>query len=444
MAPNPPVPKNGTVASRAVDKAVAAPAAAPPTTLLRAVSPAAPYPVDALGPLLSPAAAAIAARTQTPPALCAQAVLAVAALAAQRHIDVRLPTGEQQPASALFLCIAEAGERVGAVNALAFAPVRAAAARMKAARPLAAPRFLRDGADSRAHAWGNVGGNSLLHGADCAALVSAAPSRRRADALGLCALWDGADKCVRLSAHLVVARNDAARFFADADLAARGVLGRVLAVHPRSCVGAREWRGAGAPAQVLIAYNTRIAELLSGEEPKPQRVISFSPAAAGAWFDFAAEIERGMSGYDAASRALACHLPEHAARLAAILAFMADPEAAEIAPDFLAGAIALARHYASEALRLPDLDVRDGSLGEAEELLGWLQRTHNGHTILLRDVYRKGPPSIRDAKTARRLMRELFAAGAVVPKRRGPHGINEWEVIASVPQDAATMSRDVA
>jgi hypothetical protein len=52
-----------------------------------------PYPAEALGPILSSAATAIAHKIQVPAALAAQSVLAVAALVAQAHADVRLPLG---------------------------------------------------------------------------------------------------------------------------------------------------------------------------------------------------------------------------------------------------------------------------------------------------------------------------------------------------------------
>lgn len=52
-----------------------------PLPLFPPLPPAEPYPVDALGPVLSSAAAAIARKVQVPPAMAAQSVLAAAALA---------------------------------------------------------------------------------------------------------------------------------------------------------------------------------------------------------------------------------------------------------------------------------------------------------------------------------------------------------------------------
>jgi hypothetical protein len=54
----------------------------------------APYPIDALGTVLAPAAAAIARKVQVPDAMASQAVLAAASLAASAHADILLPYGQ--------------------------------------------------------------------------------------------------------------------------------------------------------------------------------------------------------------------------------------------------------------------------------------------------------------------------------------------------------------
>ena len=69
------------------------PAAAPanePTPLARPMPPVEPYPLDGLGPLAE-VARALNEIVRSPPAMCANTVLAVTTLAAQAHIDVELP-----------------------------------------------------------------------------------------------------------------------------------------------------------------------------------------------------------------------------------------------------------------------------------------------------------------------------------------------------------------
>jgi hypothetical protein len=81
-----------------------------PLPLFPPLPPAAPYPLDALG-ILSPAARAIERKVQVPPAVAAQAVLSVAALAAQAHADVTLPYGQQRPLALYFATVIGSGDR---------------------------------------------------------------------------------------------------------------------------------------------------------------------------------------------------------------------------------------------------------------------------------------------------------------------------------------------
>ena len=75
----------------------------PPRPLVRELPPADPFPVDALGSLLAPAARAIHDRVQAPLAICGQSVLAAATLAVQGYANVELPT-EPREAVVEFLC----------------------------------------------------------------------------------------------------------------------------------------------------------------------------------------------------------------------------------------------------------------------------------------------------------------------------------------------------
>lgn len=79
--------------------------------LFRALPPAEPFPIEAMG-ALRPAAEAIHDTTQAPMAVCAQSVLAAATLAVQAHRDVELPGGAgRRPLTALFVSVLDSGER---------------------------------------------------------------------------------------------------------------------------------------------------------------------------------------------------------------------------------------------------------------------------------------------------------------------------------------------
>jgi hypothetical protein len=93
---------------------------------MRELPPADPFPVDALGDVLGPAARAIHDRIQAPPAICGQSVLAGAALAGQGHANVVLPIGPGQarPLSLFLFSIAASGERKTACDDGAMWPIR--------------------------------------------------------------------------------------------------------------------------------------------------------------------------------------------------------------------------------------------------------------------------------------------------------------------------------
>jgi hypothetical protein len=94
-----------------------------PRPLMRELPPAEPYPVEALGYALRPAAEAIQRVVQCPMAICAQSVLATSALTAQGLANVQLPMGHIKPVSLYLLSIAESGERKSTADDEALGPI---------------------------------------------------------------------------------------------------------------------------------------------------------------------------------------------------------------------------------------------------------------------------------------------------------------------------------
>jgi hypothetical protein len=92
-----------------------------PEPLRRPLIPPSPYPLDALGPVLSAAAKRIHEVVQAPAALCGQSVLAAAALAAQPHANVT-NDGRTEPLSLYAVTIAESGERKTGIDRYALSP----------------------------------------------------------------------------------------------------------------------------------------------------------------------------------------------------------------------------------------------------------------------------------------------------------------------------------
>jgi hypothetical protein len=217
-------------------------------------------------------------------------------------------------------------------------------------------------------------------------------------AAGLSALSDGAAiKRVRadgttilpdrrLSAHLMMQPEVAGGWLSDPLLADQGLLSRVLVSAPDSAAGTRfwkEWSGNGD----LASYDRKVFDLIRQPLPLDQagggvrpRALSLSVAARRAWIEFHDWTEARVrpGGEFEAIRGLANKLPEHAARLAAVLTMAADSDAGGIEVAAMDHGIALARHYASEAMRLFQGSAADPELRLAQETLAWLRRRGEG------------------------------------------------------------------
>ena len=116
---------NGKVAMSVTTRVGAAvPSEHGPIPLVAELAPAEAYPVNALGPVLSRGAVAIARKIQAPIEMAAQSVLAVAALAAQAHADVQLPFGQTRPLSLALITVASSGDRKTSTDREAAWPVR--------------------------------------------------------------------------------------------------------------------------------------------------------------------------------------------------------------------------------------------------------------------------------------------------------------------------------
>lgn len=89
-----------------------------PLPLLPDQETAPPYPVDALGDVLSKAVKAIVEAVQVPDVMAAQSILAASAMAAQAHAQV-IRAGQLIPLSLYFLTIAESGDRKTTADRLA-------------------------------------------------------------------------------------------------------------------------------------------------------------------------------------------------------------------------------------------------------------------------------------------------------------------------------------
>ena len=303
-----------------------------PLLLRRALPPAEPFPLVALGPVLEGAARAIMDRVQCPDAIAAQSVLGAASLAAQAHADVIIPaTGHARPLSLFLVTVAASGERKSAADGEALAPLhrREEALRDQYARarsrhdnakaawdearkralskskgdyaagrdaleqigpppvPPSAPMLLvREPTLGGLHKLFGEGEPSLgLFSDEAGGFLGGhgmSEENRLHMAAGLSELWDGAsirrvrvgDGATilpgrRLAAHLMVQPGVADRLLSNVELGQQGLLSRMLVAAPASLAGTRLQHAADPRSRsVLDAYGRRLSDLLELEAPK--------------------------------------------------------------------------------------------------------------------------------------------------------------------------------
>ncbi len=99
-------------------------------------------------------------------------------------------------------------------------------------------------------------------------------------------------------------------------------------------------------------------------------------------------------------RSPANKLPEHAARLAAVLVLVREIDSREITPEAMDAGIELAQHYAAEALRLVDGAAVRPEIIRAERLLKWLLDGWAEEVVSTPDIYQLGPNAIKDKAAA--------------------------------------------
>src|SRR3984893_13986467 len=187
-------------------------------------------------------------------------------------------------------------------------------------------------------------------------------------AAGLSKLWDDGEtrrvrsgdgaimlRGRRLTVHLMAQPDVAGMMLTERLLADQGLLSRFLITAPDSAAGLRLWHEPKPESgAVLKRYGARLLGIL--EEPQllavgksnelAPRSLTLSSGARGLWIAFADHVERAIAPNGALEpvRGLANKLPEHAARLAAILALVDDLGAPEIGPNHMRAGIALAEH----------------------------------------------------------------------------------------------------
>jgi Protein of unknown function (DUF3987) len=269
-------------------------------------------------------------------------------------------------------------------------------------------------------------------------------------AAGLSAAWDGEPfKRVRsgegvsilpgrrLAMHLMAQPDVASMMLNDRLLAEQGILSRILPTAPEAASGHRPWHEASDESETAIKrYGARLLDILGLPLPLvagtqntlAPRALPLSLEARRLWIGFYNHVEKrvGSGGELEPVRGLANKLPEHAARLAAVLSLVRDIHAVEIACAEMQAGIDLAQHYAAEALRLFGASRVSTDLQLAQQVLDWLRSHWNGLAVSLPDIYQRGPGAIRDKAKATGIVAILEDHGFLARIKGGANIGDKW------------------
>jgi hypothetical protein len=221
----------------------------------------------------------------------------------------------------------------------------------------------------------------------------------------------------RVSIHLMLQPAIAEHLTASPELIGQGFLSRCLATMPESLAGHRDYEAVNIyELPEVKRYEARLRKLLRRSLPiKPGTrneldpgVLTPTKLAAKCWVKFHDAVDRasGPGGELKSIYSFAAKAPEHALRLAAVLAAVGNPACKWIRIKVMKNAIALVRYHIREALRLYGVGAGDPLLTKAELTLAWL-RTRKERRIPLSLVYQCGPTPVRDAAMARSIMKTL-------------------------------------
>lgn len=247
----------------------------------------------------------------------------------------------------------------------------------------------------------------------------------------------------RLAVHLMAQPTVARAFMADPLAADTGFLPRFLICEPPSAIGTRLHETARNDWRAVSSFRDRLSAILEcglpmdleSRELQP-RCLALSIEAQEMLVRFSDSVERAQCpGGDLANiTGTASKAAEQAARIAGVMTLWRDLDAPEVQPLDMANAIELARFYLLEAARLADAAQISAEIDQAEKLRRWLLESFAESEVLVRDVVRLGPNSLRESPKARAALAILekhgwlvrLEAGTVV---RGSARSEGWRIV---------------
>jgi hypothetical protein len=411
------------------------------------------YPLEALGPVLSEAAQAIANTVQTPLHLAGQSVLAATALAVQARANVQIDN-RVHPLSLFCLTIGESGERKSGADYLALKPHREWERQQhkdaneefetyrneldtwkrdrqealkkggrgldgfkpEPAKPLQ-PVFIceeptleglqksfRFGLPSQG-LYSDEGGqffgghamsadNALKTMAGLSKLWDGAPIKRTRAANG--ESWAGYHR--RLSCHLLTQPIVAGTVLNDPLMQQQGILARFLITSGNHLFGKRPYRkpcpnDLAAIGRYQAAISKLLAEPWDIDEDGALELITVYPTneAMALWVQAynLIEAETADTGDYETIRAAASKSAENIARMAGIMAMFAGQS--EITADTMENAIALGDYYLEQYLRHTHTGHQFAIQDQTKRLLDWLKSQGRGDVDI--DTISKNAPT---------------------------------------------------
>jgi hypothetical protein len=431
------------------------------------------FPLEALYPHLNNVTELLADSIKVPCALAAQSILAAATLAAQKHANVRI-FSEARPISSNFLTVAKSGDRKSVVDRAALRAHRQYEKKLKVdykAKNLdkVGTKFFKEPmlmatAPTVQGVATQLAGQSVVgiyagEGGRFLGSYALKPENLLHTITTLSGLWDdgetdsltageGGSRLYgrRFSSHLMIQPGLVPKLYNE-EIEEHGFLGRILPIKPKSLAGEVDDHGIlrrqydGEPDEDIfqtIAYQAYFCRMTRLLEKSPQvssddplelnpKLLVLDPEAAQEFQTYVNDVERRITSELSVIESLALKAPEHAARLAAVLALTGDEEADSIDVMALRSGIALMEYYLRQAA-----NVKGTSLGNKPELISadklrlWM-RKHKKKEVVLVEIYQSGPSNIRTAAKARLNMQILEEHHWV---RRA--GIDRWEVHPSV------------
>ena len=258
----------------------------------------------------------------------------------------------------------------------------------------------------------------------------------------LCSLWDcepltkvrAGDGVLiagekRLVVHFMIQPNFVPELLGDPVLRQQGFLSRLLLAWPRSRIGFRadesddDQEAVATPAEE--AFRRRIHALVSryaSDELELGKPLRVELEARKLWRAYSNEIERAQQpeAIYAELSDVAGKSAEMAGRLAGVLTLYDKPGATTVTAKGMRNAIAIARWYLNEALRINETGMLRPEIVDATELLGWL-REHPQHRTK-RALLQNAPNRMRGKANLDPLLRILVDHNLIaMPKRRPIH-----------------------